>query len=516
MTAVTTGAGGGDATADVAVTITRLTTDTEVEPGTVASWEVQVRNLRTTSAVYVLDVLGEAADWSRISPRLLDLPGGAEASAIVELQVPRASRPLAGTGHFTVRATSVTPPTGEASATDVLHVAPFADLRASLVPTASAGAAREHVLVLENLGNQPVQATVSAIPSDHRDVIRADASVLRAAPGARARTTIRVCPRRRWRWRAPRRGFTVLLDAGHAETVELQGVITEPSGPPPWAVKLVAVVAVALLSALWRNQVDGWFQSEPSVEQVLDDAGQKTVGADSSRLLVAFEAADPSSGAPAYRLEGVFDYRHHRGSLNVDLAALGTPGAEGTMQVLPAGNALIIEVPPDAGPPAGKPWVRVELADLTDEAALSAVGDSLGLGIWAAVTGLGSAMEVLRGELFSLAMETQETGSEVVRGETTTRYHLQLDHEAMSAQIVPDIGGSFSSATADVWVDERGRLRRVRHEVTAAAPDDGMGSTPQVVVFTMEFFDFGIPVPVEEPPPAETATLAELVASSSR
>lgn len=64
---MTTGAGGGDATPDVAVTITQLSTDTEVEPGTVASWEVQVRNLRTTRAVYVLDVLGEAAGWSRIS-----------------------------------------------------------------------------------------------------------------------------------------------------------------------------------------------------------------------------------------------------------------------------------------------------------------------------------------------------------------------------------------------------------------------------------------------------------------
>ncbi|HSH60359.1 MAG TPA: hypothetical protein VK988_12110, partial [Acidimicrobiales bacterium] len=212
--------------------------------------------------MYVLDVLGEAAGWSRISPRLLDLPGGAEASATVELRVPRASRPLAGTGHVTVRATSVTPPTAEASATGVLQVAPFAELRASLVPTASAGATSEHVLVLENLGNQPVQASVSAIPSDHRDVIRTDASVLRAAPGAQARTTIRVCPRRRWRWRAPRRGFTVLVDAGHAETVELQGVITEPSGLPAWAVRLVAVVAVALLSAVWRDQVDGWFQSE--------------------------------------------------------------------------------------------------------------------------------------------------------------------------------------------------------------------------------------------------------------
>ena len=53
------------ATPPVADTITVPATGTEIEAGTTAEWQVRVRNLRTTGAVYVVEVLGEPAEWCR-------------------------------------------------------------------------------------------------------------------------------------------------------------------------------------------------------------------------------------------------------------------------------------------------------------------------------------------------------------------------------------------------------------------------------------------------------------------
>lgn len=502
------------ATPAVAVTITVPATGTEVEPGATASWQVRVRNLRATSAVYVVDVLGEPAEWCRVTPRVLDIPAGAIASTVAEFHVPRASRPCAGTITFSVRATSVSPPGGEADATGALEVAPFAEMRASLLPPATVGASSEYFLVMENRGNQPLHASVSATPSDDRDVIRIDACVLRAAAGARAQTTVRVCQRQRWRWGLRRRRFTVVVAADHTPPVQLEGVITRPGGFPPWAANVVAIVAMALFGGLWRSEVADWFASEPSAEQVLDDAGPTAAGEGSSRLLLSLEVGDPSSGPGGYRMEGALDYRHDRGWLDVDLAASGVPGVEGTMRVLRSGPALLVEVPPGLGRPADKPWLRLEVPDLADGAALSEVDEGLALGILAAVTGLGSAAEVLRGEVFELALETREAGTEVVRGDTTTRYRLLLDQAAMTASLLPEAEGSFTSASADVWVDQRGRLRRIRQEMTVVAAAKEVGSSiSETVVFTMEVFDFGVPVEFEEPHSAQTAALSELVAS---
>jgi hypothetical protein len=87
--------------------------------------------------------------------------------------------------------------------------------------------------------------------------------------------------------------------------------------------------------------------------------------------------------------------------------------------------------------------------------------------------------------LRSASRQTERVGEELVRGEETVRYALAVDCEAAE---LGDCAGE--TAVADVWIDGRGLVRRIRMEL-------GPDGEAQV-----EFFDFGAEVEIE-PPPAD-------------
>lgn len=87
------------------------------------------------------------------------------------------------------------------------------------------------------------------------------------------------------------------------------------------------------------------------------------------------------------------------------------------------------------------------------------------------------------GVLRSASRTTERVGEHDVRGKPTVRYALAVDCER--AEILNCEG----TAAVDVWIDDQGLVRRIRHN------DDS-----DVVI--LEFYDFGLPVEID-PPPAD-------------
>jgi hypothetical protein len=193
--------------------------------------------------------------------------------------------------------------------------------------------------------------------------------------------------------------------------------------------------------------------------------------------------------------------------LNIDLSSLGLPGTVEAVfdgptvyEKLPA--ALAQSLP---GAAAKKPWLKIDA---------EAAGQSMG------VTGLGSAqsgdpsqtLDFLRG-----AGDLRRVGSEDVRGTPTTHYHVVLDLQkaaGQSPQSKPAIDSvtkllGSSTLPADVWIDGQERLRRMQYttDLSKSGAASSAPGAPSSLTFTLELFDFGVPVQVAVPPPDQVADL---------
>lgn len=97
--------------------------------------------------------------------------------------------------------------------------------------------------------------------------------------------------------------------------------------------------------------------------------------------------------------------------------------------------------------------------------------------------GLAASTDALR-HLESIADEVTEVGREEVRGTETTHYRAVAHLSQLGA---PPEDDRFP---VEVWIDEAGRTRRYRYEILGGGE-----------IFVWEFYDFGVTVDLEAPPP---------------
>ncbi|MDG9705350.1 hypothetical protein [Streptomyces sp. DH37] len=196
---------------------------------------------------------------------------------------------------------------------------------------------------------------------------------------------------------------------------------------------------------------------------------------------------------------GVFDYGERTGRLRVVLPGEAT-GEEGRRPIveLVTPGALYMRNR-GAGVPDGK-WVRVDTATLPD-----------GNLVTGGATDPISAAELLRG-----VRSASFRGEERLHGETVRHYRGTVDLAAAAREAEPRSRRQLAAAAEglsrrtvvfDAYVDERGRLRKVRHRFafphTAGAP----GREGEVsVVSTTALYGFGVPVEVELPEPEDIYT----------
>jgi hypothetical protein len=181
------------------------------------------------------------------------------------------------------------------------------------------------------------------------------------------------------------------------------------------------------------------------------------------------------------QLDGVVDNAAKRGQATMDV--LGRK-----VVIVTDGTAAFVQVPAEArGFSQGKGWIKVP----TDGVAVGAAGASP----------TASPLETFR-QLQAVGAEIEDVGNEDVRGTSTTHFRTRLDLSKL-----PNVGplaDQLEDVPVDVWLDDQDRPRRYRFVMTAAVPGQPQKAT---VTTTIESFDYGKPVDVEVPDPADVADL---------
>ena len=271
-----------------------------------------------------------------------------------------------------------------------------------------------------------------------------------------------------------------------------------------------AAIGLLALLALLLGACGGG-GGNPATVTALRDAPKTTTDAKTGRMEVVIERHGEGPPQAPITVAGEADFQAHRGHMLIDLSQLGLPGPPVDAVF---DNATVYEKFPQAlgaALPPGKSWVKVDLAT---------AGKSVGVG----AGGIGQAqagdpsqtLDYLRG----VSDHVTRVGTEDVRGTQTTHYRAVADLEKAAErsptareQIKASIKllGS-STQPLDVWIDAQGRVRRMKYAVDLSK-SKAAASTPRVsglATFTLDLFDFGVPVQATVPPADQVTDLSAL------
>ena len=226
-----------------------------VTPGSQASVQLRVRNTGSVVDQFTFQVLGDAQAWSTVTPPSLSLFPGAEDAVSISFIPPRTAQVPAGQLPFGVHIISKEDPQGSVVEEGVVDVAPFSDVFAELAPRTSRGSRRaSHDLAIDNRGNAPINATLSAVDPDRLLNFDVRPPGVVAEPGTATFAKVAVRPRKSF-WRGPSqtRPFQVLLEGAGPTPVTVEGTMVQEAILPPWTLRALLVIAAALiaLALIW-------------------------------------------------------------------------------------------------------------------------------------------------------------------------------------------------------------------------------------------------------------------------
>ncbi|MBV8982774.1 MAG: hypothetical protein JO086_17895, partial [Acidimicrobiia bacterium] len=205
-------------------------------------------------------------------------------------------------------------------------------------------------------------------------------------------------------------------------------------------------------------------------------------------------------GSQPIKIAGEVDFHLHRGHMLIDLSQLGLPGPP--LDAVYDNTTVYEKFPPAlaAALPKGKSWVKVDLATAT-----RSVGADLSALTQNGASDPTQALDFLRGA----SDEVSRLGSEDIRGTSTTHYRTVVDLNK-AADLSPTARDAIKSTIKllgsstqpmDVWVDTQGRVRQLKYTVdlSKSRVASSVPSIPGRVTFTLDLFDFGVPVQAEVP-----------------
>ncbi len=221
--------------------------------------------------------------------------------------------------------------------------------------------------------------------------------------------------------------------------------------------------------------------------KVVRDAADALVGVRSSKARTSMEMATGGTRV-TIRGEGVYDFRARVGRLKVLLPQdpAGATARRPIMELLAPG-ALFMKNR-GAGVPADK-WVRVDTRSLSD-----------GNLVTGGATDPFAAAEVLRGARTAKYVGDADVGGTAVRHYRGTadlgvaaRKASEGNKEALAAAAK---GFATDQVPFDVYLDDAGRIRKVRHRFSFV---NGQQEGAVAVASTTLLYDFGAPVDVRLP-----------------
>lgn len=286
-----------------------------VVPGGSGTCSVRVKNTGTVVDSFTISVLGEAAGWTTVAPPVLSLFPGAEGTAELQFAPPRKPSLTAGTLDFGVKVLPSEDPDGCVVEEATLEVLPFRELTARITPrTSEAKRTARHEVVIDNRGNTPLEAELSASDPDEQLAFDLRPLNLTVPPGLSARATVKVAARDGFA-RGPdkHRPFQVRVTSGPTDTPTLlDATLVQKAGIPRFVFPLVgAVVAVALLATVLPSlRKDGGgaivltggkeattTTEAPAEEPAEDPAQAAAEAAAAAAAEKAVNGQDPGSGA---------------------------------------------------------------------------------------------------------------------------------------------------------------------------------------------------------------------------
>jgi hypothetical protein len=227
----------------------------EVVPGRQAEWAVSVQNTGQVVDRILLDVLGDAAEYTRVEPAQVNLLPGATERVLITFAPPRLASLEPGEVPFGLRAMSSEDPEGSTVEEGLVRIGEFGDVGTQLVPKSSAGRrSAKFRLVVENRGNRPEPIRVEPIDPDDKLGFKSRPATFVAQPGTATFVRLKAAPRKTF-FRGPNRTLpyqvAALPQQGEAATDE--GVVLQKQILPEWLFPVVGILAVVAgaLAVLW-------------------------------------------------------------------------------------------------------------------------------------------------------------------------------------------------------------------------------------------------------------------------
>ncbi|PRY39059.1 hypothetical protein [Umezawaea tangerina] len=274
-----------------------------VDPGEQVRRTIRVHNTGGVVDRFTVDVIGDAAAWTEVTPAAVNLLPDGHVEVDVVFSPPRSTAVLAGQHHVGVRVRSREDPDSSSVEEVVVEVGAFAELDAELLPSRrrSRRGAR-YRLAVENSGNTPMRVGIDPFdPEDDLVDIRLNRESFTLHPATVALVAVKVRPYRRFLRGEPRpHPFELRLAAEPAVESDVEwtpltvkGELVQERLLPGWVLPVLAlllVLAVAL-GALWFTVV------APGIKSIASEQASGAAADASLAASIANAAADKANGS---------------------------------------------------------------------------------------------------------------------------------------------------------------------------------------------------------------------------
>lgn len=348
-----------------------------VDPGAEVTCEVLVRNQSAVVDQYSVDVVGDARDWARVEPPIVNLMPGSELVVRVTFAPPRSAEVRAGSYPFGVRIQSREYPDSSAVVEGHVEITSFTSLDAELLPTKRRGSRKaKYQLAVENAGNTPVRVEVEGVdPDDDQLRIRLDRTLFSVPPATVALLRVLVRPYERFMRGDPQAHpfeLRVLHESTDGERLGdplvVKGLMTQERMLPKWVIP-----ALTLLCALGIALVALWYAVlAPNVKNLATSQVADQVSAANSAAAEASAAASKAKGSQRsaqaqLSAAAAASAANTPTPLDFRIATFADPVTDGSYQpftfTAPAGRAMDIFDVHMQNPRNDKGFIRLSIGD---------------------------------------------------------------------------------------------------------------------------------------------------------
>jgi hypothetical protein len=309
-----------------------------VDPGGEAVTEIKVRNTGGVVDQFIVDVLGDAGPFARVEPNVLNLFPGAEGSATIKFQPPKAPKTPAGVIPYGVRVWSKEDPEGSTVQEGQVEVGAFLDTAAELLPRTSRGRRKaKHELAVDNRGNTTMNANVSVVDPDELITARVDPPTAVAPPGSAVFQTIVIKPKRTFlKGAAKTIPFQVIVSGEGQPPVTTDGAMVQEQLLPKWLLPAALLALAGLIAAfiLWQTVL------KPQI----DTAAQEAVAEEAEQMTQRAEAAEEAAAEAQQSAAAAEEAAGTGGGAGAD------GGGGGATTTVPSGGLGPVAAPPGSAP----------------------------------------------------------------------------------------------------------------------------------------------------------------------